>query len=155
MPPPDSEARPPHVLLYSPFWMDAIFRPRSRAEELLSPERETGNLTPRDYDATIEFLSNYHRQYPVRFSFSSADVHAPTYFLGNIFRNWFCPFPSVSTSQTGSLQTRFNWLRLGFWWLYLWKNCIPCVAFRLYELLRKTPWIPESHGKYTSTSWLP
>lgn len=72
MPPPlpdDPEARPPaHVLNYSPLWMDAVFRPRSRAEALLSPEREAGNLTPQDYDTTIDFLSNYHRQYPVRSS---------------------------------------------------------------------------------------
>ncbi len=147
-----SEARPPHVLLYSPFWMDTIFKPRARAEELLSPEREAGNLTPRDYDATIEFLSNYHRQYPVRFSFSLfCRCSCSKYFPGNIFRNWFCPFPSVSKSQIGSLQACFNWLRLGFWWLYLWKNCIPCVAFRLYELLRKNlmgsikPWKIYKH----------
>ena len=54
-------------LLHNINWMYSAFRSRSTAETLLSPERESGNLTTHDYDATIQFLSSTtHRYYPVR-----------------------------------------------------------------------------------------
>ena len=55
-----------HVLHYDIDWMDSTFRTRAVAEALLSPERESGNLTSRDYDAAIHFLPGSHRHYPVR-----------------------------------------------------------------------------------------
>lgn len=55
-----------HVLHYNINWMDSVFRSRARAEALLSPERESGNLTTRDYDAAIQFLPGTHHYYPVR-----------------------------------------------------------------------------------------
>lgn len=71
MPLPDQPTpprQPVHVILYSPLWMDTTFRTRAYTEALLSPEREAGRLTPHDYDASVDFLTNYHRQYPVGFS---------------------------------------------------------------------------------------
>lgn len=55
-----------HVLPYNINWMNSVFRSRARAEALLSPERESGNLTTRDYDAAIQFLPGTHHYYPVR-----------------------------------------------------------------------------------------
>ena len=55
-----------HVLHYNINWMDSVFRSRARTEALLSPERESGNLTTRDYDTAIQFLPGTHRYYPVR-----------------------------------------------------------------------------------------
>lgn len=55
-----------HVLHYNVNWMDSVFRSRAAAEALLSPERESGNLTSRDYDAAIQFLPGTHHYYPVR-----------------------------------------------------------------------------------------
>lgn len=55
-----------HVLHYNINWMDSVFRSRARTEALLSPERESGNLTTRDYDAAIQFLPGTHHYYPVR-----------------------------------------------------------------------------------------
>ncbi|KAF8974013.1 hypothetical protein BDZ97DRAFT_1777987 [Flammula alnicola] len=45
--------------------MDSVFRSKTITEALLSPEREAGNITPHDYEASLNFLPNYHRQYPV------------------------------------------------------------------------------------------
>ena len=55
-----------HVLRYNMDWMYSAFGSRATAEALLSPERESGNLTTRDYDAAIKFLPGLHRYYPVR-----------------------------------------------------------------------------------------
>jgi hypothetical protein len=55
-----------HVLHYNIRWMYSAFRSRAAAETLLSPERESGNLTSRDYDDAIQFLPGPHRHYPVR-----------------------------------------------------------------------------------------
>ena len=55
-----------HVLNYDISWMNSVFRSRARAEALLSPERESGNLTTRDYDTAIQFLPGTHHYYPVR-----------------------------------------------------------------------------------------
>ena len=54
------------ILLYNVDWMDSTFGSRAAAEALLSPERESGNLTSRDYDDAIQFFSGNHRHYPVR-----------------------------------------------------------------------------------------
>jgi len=54
-----------HVLRYNINWMDSVFRSRARAEALLSPERESGNLTTRDYEAAIQFLPGTHHYYPI------------------------------------------------------------------------------------------
>lgn len=55
-----------HVLHYNINWIYSAFSSRATAEVLLSPERESGNLTTRDYDAAIQFLPGTHRYYPVR-----------------------------------------------------------------------------------------
>ncbi|KAF8807493.1 hypothetical protein BYT27DRAFT_7189565 [Phlegmacium glaucopus] len=54
-----------HVLHYNINWMDSVFRSRTRTEALLSPERESGNLTTRDYEAAIQFLPGTHHYYPI------------------------------------------------------------------------------------------
>jgi hypothetical protein len=54
------------VLYYNIKWMNSAFTSRAAAEALLSPERDSGNLTSRDYDAAIQFLPNTHSYYPVR-----------------------------------------------------------------------------------------
>jgi len=53
------------VLHYNVRWMDGVFKSRTTTEALLSPQREAGNLTTHDYDASISFLPGYHRRYPV------------------------------------------------------------------------------------------
>lgn len=55
-----------HVLYYNVTWMNSTFKTRAAAEALLSPERESGNLTFRDYNDAIQFLPGPHRYYPVR-----------------------------------------------------------------------------------------
>lgn len=55
-----------HVLPYNVDWMESAFKSRTATEALLSPERELGNLTSRDYDDAIQFLPGNHRHYPVR-----------------------------------------------------------------------------------------
>lgn len=66
--PPNSEMSNDNVqvLQYNLNWMNSTFRSRATAEALLSPERESGNLTTRDYDASIQFLPGTHHYYPVR-----------------------------------------------------------------------------------------
>jgi hypothetical protein len=53
------------VLLYDVHWMDDTFTSRASTEALLSPQRESGNLSAHDYDASVNFFSNFHRQYPI------------------------------------------------------------------------------------------
>lgn len=53
------------LLKYNPLWLDSIFTSRTKAEELLAPERESGNICHRDYEAAIAFLPNYHRHLAV------------------------------------------------------------------------------------------
>ena len=66
--PPNSEVSngDVHVLQYNANWINSAFKSRATAEALLSPERESGNLTTRDYDAAIQFLPGTHHYYPVR-----------------------------------------------------------------------------------------
>ncbi|KIM48116.1 hypothetical protein M413DRAFT_439827 [Hebeloma cylindrosporum] len=53
-----------HVVHYNVRWMDSVFKSRDTTEALLSPQREAGNLTSHDYDASLNFLPGYHRYYP-------------------------------------------------------------------------------------------
>ncbi|KAF5312498.1 hypothetical protein D9619_003253 [Psilocybe cf. subviscida] len=53
------------VLLYDVQWMDDTFVSRAITESLFSPQRESGNLSAHDYDASINFFSNFHRHYPI------------------------------------------------------------------------------------------
>ncbi|KAJ6621071.1 hypothetical protein B0H10DRAFT_2215346 [Mycena sp. CBHHK59/15] len=45
---------------YNVSWMDRTFHTRKVAESLLRPELENGNLTPRDYEATMSALPRPH-----------------------------------------------------------------------------------------------
>jgi hypothetical protein len=69
-----------HVLVYNVHWMVSTFGSRTAAEALLSPERESGNLTSRDYDTAIQFLPGNHRYYPVR-SLSNLWLFLRSHFL--------------------------------------------------------------------------
>jgi hypothetical protein len=62
---PPNDVKNANVLRYNVRWMDSVFNSRSTTEALLSPQREAGNLTPNDYNASVDFLSGYHRHYPV------------------------------------------------------------------------------------------
>jgi len=41
---------------YSIRWLETVFTSKAVTEELLSPERENGNLTTNDYERAIDFL---------------------------------------------------------------------------------------------------
>jgi len=62
---PPNDVKTANVLRYNVRWMDNVFNSRSTTEALLSPQREAGNLTLNDYNASLDFLSGYHRHYPV------------------------------------------------------------------------------------------
>ncbi|KAF9473119.1 hypothetical protein BDN70DRAFT_966806 [Pholiota conissans] len=64
LPPPQTQDSP-YVLRYAPLWMDSVFRSKTTTEALLSSQRESGYLSPHDYEASITFLTNWHRQYPL------------------------------------------------------------------------------------------
>ena len=77
-----------HVLDYNVNWMYSTFTSRAVAEALLSPERESGNLTSRDYDAAIQFLPGNHRHYQVRF-FHSLWLYLRSH-LARAIDSWDC-----------------------------------------------------------------
>jgi len=54
---------PDDALKYNVRWMENTFGSRSVTEALLSPERESGNITPNDYEAATNFLPGFHRHY--------------------------------------------------------------------------------------------
>lgn len=51
------------TLRYNVRWIESTFPSRTVAESLLSPERESGNITTHDYEAATLFLPGYHRYY--------------------------------------------------------------------------------------------
>ncbi|KAJ8521420.1 hypothetical protein ONZ45_g1853 [Pleurotus djamor] len=53
-----------HQLKYNLTWVQDTFPSRQAAEILLSPEREQGNLTSRDYELAANFLPGPHKYYP-------------------------------------------------------------------------------------------
>ncbi|KAF9532018.1 hypothetical protein CPB83DRAFT_848196 [Crepidotus variabilis] len=50
--------KPPPAVTHSLRWTEFVFSSRAVTEELLSPERESGNLTDHDYHQAVEFLSS-------------------------------------------------------------------------------------------------
>ncbi|KAF9569660.1 hypothetical protein CPC08DRAFT_652539 [Agrocybe pediades] len=52
--------------------MDRTFRSKAITESLLAPERDKGNITYRDYDASLQFLPGMHRYYTFLFTLGSA-----------------------------------------------------------------------------------
>lgn len=52
-------------LRYNIRWIEHTFTSRAVTESLLSPERESGNITTNDYEAATTFLPGFHRHYRV------------------------------------------------------------------------------------------
>ncbi|TFK77010.1 hypothetical protein BDN72DRAFT_22667 [Pluteus cervinus] len=50
-------------LRYNISWVERTFSSSSVAESLLRPERDAGNISPRDYDAAVHFFSGRHKFY--------------------------------------------------------------------------------------------
>ncbi|KAF9460803.1 hypothetical protein BDZ94DRAFT_1222422 [Collybia nuda] len=50
-------------LRYNIRWVEHTFTSRNITESLLSPERESGNITTNDYEAATAFLPGFHRHY--------------------------------------------------------------------------------------------
>ena len=50
---------------YNVAWIDRTFHSRAVAEALLAPERESGNISPNDYELATRFLPGVHRHYSV------------------------------------------------------------------------------------------
>jgi len=61
--------------VYSINWVEFIFCSRAVAEELLTPEREAGNLTSADYEKALNFLPRA-KQYSYRPVCSCKQLHA-------------------------------------------------------------------------------
>lgn len=55
------------VLKYNVRWIEQTFTSPSVTESLLSPERESGNITTNDYEAATRFFPGPKRRYHVRF----------------------------------------------------------------------------------------
>lgn len=58
------------TLNYNIRWIEQTFHSLSLTESLLSPERESGNLTTNDYELAIRFLPGFHRHYRVQLPIS-------------------------------------------------------------------------------------
>lgn len=53
-------------LRYNVRWVERTFTTKHITESLLAPERVSGNITDRDYDAATKFFPGFHRHYRVR-----------------------------------------------------------------------------------------
>ncbi|KAH9486847.1 hypothetical protein JR316_0000912 [Psilocybe cubensis] len=71
----DTQPKQPRaVFKYNVAWMDRVFRSRYQIEDLLLPEKEAGNITTRDYDASLDFFPNNRRYYPILCSLGIASL---------------------------------------------------------------------------------
>ena len=57
------------ALRYNVRWIERTFTSRPVTESLLSPERESGNLTTNDYEAATNFFPGPSRRYQVGLMF--------------------------------------------------------------------------------------
>jgi hypothetical protein len=99
-------------------WIYSTFTSRATAEALLSPERESGNLTTNDYNNAIQFLPGAHRYYPVRSLSSLAfyEISLSIYFLCDL-DCWVCcwrclkrlgPYPKPPSEQSEAAFSRYR-----------------------------------------------
>lgn len=127
-----------NVLHYNVRWMDSVFKSKNTTEALLSPQREAGNLTAHDYDASINFLPGYHRHYPVCHQVapfflpaSSCGIPGARRSYGN---NIGLPVPKSEMDPVQSPGRHlYCWVR----WLHLWKIGRHFCTLQLSALYRK------------------
>ncbi|KAI0080082.1 hypothetical protein K474DRAFT_1658343 [Panus rudis PR-1116 ss-1] len=88
--------------VYPVQWLDSTFRSRSRTEELLRPDLESGLITEHDYNLARDFLPGYHRYYP--FAYGTLTSTAWVLF-GRHNRRWSFTNPRLVLSSfiTGTM----------------------------------------------------